>query len=76
MKRVKLPEDWDPATDMRLTVWETMQHLVRTLQNQGREGSCHAAEQARRPGRDGPRAGLSPLFDLRTQEVGGRGPGV
>ena len=29
-----LPE-WDPATDQRLTVWETTQHLIRTLQTKG-----------------------------------------
>jgi putative DNA methylase len=29
-----LPE-WDPAADKRLTVWETTQHLIRTLQTQG-----------------------------------------
>lgn len=27
----ELPADWDPVTDKRLTVWETVHHLVRTL---------------------------------------------
>jgi putative DNA methylase len=26
-----LPADWNPATDTRLTVWEMVHHLVRTL---------------------------------------------
>ena len=25
----ELPEDWDPTTDSRLTVWEMVHHLVR-----------------------------------------------
>jgi putative DNA methylase len=29
--RDKLPDDWDPDTDRRLTVWEVTQHLVRRL---------------------------------------------
>ena len=27
----ELPADWDPATDPRLTHWETVHHLIRTL---------------------------------------------
>ena len=38
-----LPEDWDPATDSRLTVWEMVHHLVRVLESGG-EGA--AAELA------------------------------
>lgn len=33
--RDALPEDWNPATDKRLTVWETTQHLIRTLEKKG-----------------------------------------
>jgi putative DNA methylase len=33
--RAELPADWDPATDRRLTVWETAQYLIRTLEQQG-----------------------------------------
>src|SRR5712692_2839974 len=25
----ELPEDWDPATDPRLSAWETVHHLIR-----------------------------------------------
>ena len=31
----ELPEDWDPATDRRLTVWEMVHHLVRVLEGDG-----------------------------------------
>ena len=31
----ELPEDWDPATDRRLTVWEMVHHLVRVLDAEG-----------------------------------------
>ena len=30
-KPLELPEDWDPATDRRLTVWEMVHHLIRAL---------------------------------------------
>ena len=30
-----LPEDWNPATDTRLTVWEAVHHLVRALETRG-----------------------------------------
>jgi putative DNA methylase len=33
--RAELPEEWDPATDKRLTVWETTQHLIHTLDTKG-----------------------------------------
>ena len=35
VRRAELPENWDPTTDGRLTVWETTQHLIRTLENKG-----------------------------------------
>ncbi len=35
VKREELIEGWDPAADKRLTVWETTQHLIRTLQTRG-----------------------------------------
>ncbi len=31
----ELPESWDPATDKRLTVWETVHHLIRVLEAGG-----------------------------------------
>jgi len=35
VKREELPKDWNPATDKRLTVWETTQYLIRTLETGG-----------------------------------------
>lgn len=35
LNRDELPEDWNPATDKRLTVWETTQYLIRSLQLKG-----------------------------------------
>jgi putative DNA methylase len=31
----ELPEDWDPANDSRLTVWEMVHHLIRVLEAGG-----------------------------------------
>ena len=46
----ELPEDWDPERDARLTVWETVHHLIRV---HGREGEAAAAMLA---GKLGPNA--------------------
>ncbi len=35
LRRDELPEDWDPASDNRLTVWEVTQHLIRRLDKHG-----------------------------------------
>lgn len=37
--RSELRDGWDPATDARLTVWETTQHLIRALESSEREAS-------------------------------------
>lgn len=31
LKPSELPDDWDPSTDKRLTVWEIVHHLIRAL---------------------------------------------
>jgi putative DNA methylase len=41
LKPSELPEDWDPATDARLTHWETVHHLIRVLEAGG-EGAAGA----------------------------------
>jgi len=38
--REELPEDWDPATDKRLTEWEAVHHLIRALDRQGETGTA------------------------------------
>jgi len=35
LKREELPTNWDPAQDARLTVWESVQHLIRVLESDG-----------------------------------------
>jgi len=35
LRREELPEDWDPSTSGRLTVWEVTQHLIRHLDQKG-----------------------------------------
>jgi putative DNA methylase len=41
VSRPELADDWNPATDKRLTVWETTQHLIRMLETKG-EGEAAA----------------------------------
>ena len=36
----ELPDDWNPATDPRLTAWETVHHLVRTLESGGESAAA------------------------------------
>ncbi len=38
--RPQLPEDWSPATDDRLTVWEACQHLIRRLEADGEQSAA------------------------------------
>lgn len=35
LKPAELPNDWDPDTDRRLTVWEMVHHLIRLLEGDG-----------------------------------------
>lgn len=46
VERAALPDDWDPALDDRLTVWESTQHLIRALES----SELDAAALARRLG--------------------------
>ena len=40
LKPDELPEDWNPATDPRLTAWETVHHLVHTLESGGENAAA------------------------------------
>lgn len=40
LRRDELPEDWNPATDTRLTGWEVTQHLIRKLEQAGESGAA------------------------------------
>ena len=41
----ELPENWDPATDRRLTVWEVVHQLVRVLESGGETGAAQLVRQ-------------------------------
>ena len=41
LRRDELPQDWDPASDNRLTVWEVTQHLIRRLDQQGEQEAAN-----------------------------------
>ena len=43
--RSELPEDWDPAADGRLTVWEITQHLIRKLEQEGESAAAALVHQ-------------------------------
>ncbi len=36
----ELPNDWDPTTDGRTTVWEMVHHLIRVLESDGERGAA------------------------------------
>ncbi len=40
LKPQELPGDWDPRTDLRLTSWEIVHHLIRVLETDGDEGAA------------------------------------
>jgi putative DNA methylase len=46
----ELPADWDPAADPRLTIWETVHHLIRALESGGEAAAAGLAAKL------GPRA--------------------
>jgi putative DNA methylase len=41
LRREELPEDWDPSTIRRLTVWEVTQHLIRRLDQKGEKETAN-----------------------------------
>ena len=54
-------EDWDPAADRRLPVWEVVHHLLRVLDTDGETGAAHLVQATRRRRRNRPRARLPPV---------------
>ena len=40
LKPDELPDDWNPATDPRLTAWETVHHLIHTLESGGESAAA------------------------------------
>ena len=45
LKPEELPEDWDPATDPRLTAWETVHQLIRALETGGETAAAGLVRQ-------------------------------
>jgi putative DNA methylase len=41
LRREELPENWDPSTIDRLTVWEVTQHLIRRLDQKGEKETAN-----------------------------------
>jgi putative DNA methylase len=39
-RRDELPDDWNPETDKRLTVWEATQHLIKRLETKGEQAAA------------------------------------
>ena len=39
-RRDELPDDWNPETDKRLTVWESTQHLIKRLEANGEQSAA------------------------------------
>jgi len=48
LDRSEYPDDWDPESDKRITVWEVCQHLIRRLNGDG--GAVAAASLLRQVG--------------------------
>ncbi|MGE0125779.1 MAG: hypothetical protein AB7U25_22835, partial [Vicinamibacterales bacterium] len=40
LKPEELPQDWDPAADVRLTHWDAVHHLIRVLSTGGEAGAA------------------------------------
>ena len=43
LKPDELPDDWNPATDPRLTAWEMVHHLIRVLESGGESAAAELA---------------------------------
>ena len=50
LKPEELPDDWDPATDRRLTVWEMVHHLIRVLDAGGEAAAAQLLRKIGGPG--------------------------
>lgn len=40
LRRDELPDDWNPETDKRLTVWEAAQHMIKRLETKGEQSAA------------------------------------
>ena len=60
----ELPETWNPAADTRLTMWETVHHLIRVLEKQGETAAARNHHQVGKPRRNSTRIVLPTLHPL------------
>ena len=47
LQRAELDDDWDPVADARLTVWETVQHLICALEKDGETAAARLVTRLR-----------------------------
>lgn len=52
INRDELDANWNPATDNRLTVWESLQHLIRRLNGEGEEAAARLLKRLGGIGRE------------------------
>ena len=45
LRPAELPQNWDPTTDLRLTIWEVVHHLIRVLNKDGEQGAGDLASK-------------------------------
>ena len=72
----ELPQDWNPKTDSRRTVWETTHQLVRVHSQGGDSAAADIMANYGRRRRDCARLGLPPLSHLRPAQPSSRGAGL
>jgi putative DNA methylase len=73
LKPEELPDDWDPATDPRLTAWEMVHQLIRALEAGGESAAASLVAKLGSRAEIAPRVGLPALHRRRTQEARCRG---
>ena len=72
LKREEYPEDWNPAEDRKLTVWEGTQHLIRALEKGGEEVAARLANQLGGGRSEEARALAYRLYAICERKVGRR----
>jgi len=40
LRRDEIPDEWEPETDPRITIWECTQHLIKRLEHQGEQAAA------------------------------------
>jgi len=68
LTRVELENDWTPATDTHLTIWECTQYLIRALQNEGEYSAAALLKQMGPERADAARDLAYRLFDISDKQ--------